>query len=335
MKFAHSWSQDGRYIAFSESGEKNRLGYLDPAHVRRLQADSFSTDVVQRAAARLFARRAVARLPVQRVGPRGDLRSALSRPGRQMADLERGRSRAGLARRRQGDLLRRPRTEAHGGRHQSGRKLPGGRSSSALSSQSPADHRRPQPLSADSRRPALSLARPPRARVSRPDHSGSELERRARALTVAAFSAAVAARPALRELTTGAGPGSRLTVTHGRGPCLLGATVTEGGDKPLPYETLGRSSLPRQNAPLCPQRDQFREVHRAKRLALRERTRRRWTRLAARPVAEPRAGGAARSSAQRARRFTAAGERYGCTALALSTPPDIAFWRPRRRPSPR
>ena len=75
---------------------------------------------------RVLARRPVPRVPVERVGPPGDLRADVSRPRRQVADLERRRGGPQLARRRQGALLPVPRPETHGGGDPSGGEFQAG-----------------------------------------------------------------------------------------------------------------------------------------------------------------------------------------------------------------
>ena len=67
-------------------------------------ADGAETD--RRDPLALFTGRKVDRLSVNRVGPRRDFCPGLSTDRRQVADLDRWRHRAGLARRREGNFLR-------------------------------------------------------------------------------------------------------------------------------------------------------------------------------------------------------------------------------------
>ena len=80
----------------------------------------------------VLARRALRRLRVDRVRPRGDLRPDLPGGRRQVAGLQRRRHRSELAGRRQGALLPFAGPEAHGGRSPRGRRLPGRRAPAAL-----------------------------------------------------------------------------------------------------------------------------------------------------------------------------------------------------------
>ena len=114
------WSADGRLLIYEARRSEDQVRPVE----LRPEGPARATDPgdgIQRDACATLARRAVPRLRLRRNRPRGSVRSSVSCRRREVARLLGQRRSAPVATRRQGALLRRARSLAHGRRRHGGR----------------------------------------------------------------------------------------------------------------------------------------------------------------------------------------------------------------------